>query len=149
MGEERLAALLQESLAVATRPEAMKPKDLARVVVDTTVQPKAVMLPTDAKLLNRAREQLPCWRRHQRRARRRRLQLPSPDQMAGALAVQLLGCPETTAHPSMGLKIEKTSRATLHGRRIMSWCSAASATCGGEVLEIRVVDPALADAFVG
>jgi hypothetical protein len=34
----------------------MKPKDLARVVVDTTVQPKAVMFPTDAKLLNRARE---------------------------------------------------------------------------------------------
>jgi hypothetical protein len=36
----------------------MKPKDLARVVVDTTVQPKAVMFPTDAKLLNRARERL-------------------------------------------------------------------------------------------
>jgi transposase, IS5 family len=36
----------------------MKPRDLARVVVDTTVQPKAVMFPTDAKLLNRARERL-------------------------------------------------------------------------------------------
>src|ERR1700745_2797598 len=36
----------------------MKPKDLARVIVDTTVQPKAVMFPTDAKLLNRARERL-------------------------------------------------------------------------------------------
>ena len=58
MGEERLTALMQESLAVATRTEAMKPKDLARVVVDTTVQPKAVMFPTDAKLLNRARERL-------------------------------------------------------------------------------------------
>ena len=32
--------------------------DLARVVVDTTVQPKAVMFPTDAKLVNRARERL-------------------------------------------------------------------------------------------
>src|SRR5215471_8693947 len=29
---------------------AMQPKDLACVVVDTTVQPKAVMFPTDAKL---------------------------------------------------------------------------------------------------
>src|SRR2546427_10790226 len=58
MGEEKLAALIQESLAVATRTEAMKPKDLARAVVDTTVQPKAVMFPTDAKLLNRARERL-------------------------------------------------------------------------------------------
>jgi IS5 family transposase len=27
-------------------------------VVDTTMQPKAVMFPTDAKLLNRARERL-------------------------------------------------------------------------------------------
>ena len=43
MGEAKLTALIQESLAVATRTEAMKPKDLARVVVDTTVQPKAVM----------------------------------------------------------------------------------------------------------
>jgi IS5 family transposase len=47
MGEEKLQALLQESLAVATRTEAMKP-DL-RVVIDTTVQPKVVMFPTDAK----------------------------------------------------------------------------------------------------
>src|SRR5271154_1252307 len=58
MGEQKLQALLQESLAVATRTEALKPSDLARVVVDTTVQPKAVMFPTDAKLLNRARERL-------------------------------------------------------------------------------------------
>src|SRR5260221_2188056 len=58
MGEEKLRALLQESLAVATRTQAMKPSDLARVVIDTTVQPKAVMFPTDAKLLNRARDRL-------------------------------------------------------------------------------------------
>jgi IS5 family transposase len=58
MGEERLRALLQESLAVATRTGAMKPSDLARVVVDTTVQPKNVTFPTDAKLVNRAREKL-------------------------------------------------------------------------------------------
>src|SRR6266704_3602745 len=58
MVQEKLQALLQESLAVATRTEAMKPSDLARVVIDTTVQPKAVMFPTDAKLLNRARERL-------------------------------------------------------------------------------------------
>jgi transposase, IS5 family len=62
MGEGKLQALLQESLAVATRTEAMKPSDLARVVIDTTVQPKAVMFPTDAKLMNRAREILCGWR---------------------------------------------------------------------------------------
>src|SRR5881398_2195900 len=58
MGDAKLTALIQESLSVATRTEAMEPKDLARVVVDTTVQPNAVMFPTDAKLLNRARERL-------------------------------------------------------------------------------------------
>ena len=58
MGEERLRALLQESLAVATSTGAMKPSDLSRIVVDTTVQPKNVTFPTDAKLANRAREKL-------------------------------------------------------------------------------------------
>src|ERR1700691_2673646 len=58
MGEERLQALLQESLAVATKTGAMKPGDLARVIVDTTVQPKNVAFPTDTKLMNRAREKL-------------------------------------------------------------------------------------------
>ena len=56
MGEERLQALLQESLSVAAKTEAIKPCDLNRVIVDTTVQPKNVMFPTDARLLNRARE---------------------------------------------------------------------------------------------
>jgi len=58
MGEEKLLALIQESLSVATKTGAMKPSDLSRVIVDTTVQPKNVMFPTDAKLLNRAREVL-------------------------------------------------------------------------------------------
>ncbi|MGY4567233.1 transposase [Bradyrhizobium sp. USDA 3256] len=56
MGEEKLQALLQESLSVATKTKAIKPSDLNRVIVDTTVQPKNVMFPTDARLLNRARE---------------------------------------------------------------------------------------------
>jgi len=58
MGEERIAALLQESLSVAVRTGAMKPQDVRRVIVDTTVQPKNVMFPTDAKLIHRARERL-------------------------------------------------------------------------------------------
>jgi IS5 family transposase len=58
MGEERIAALLQESLAVAVKSGAMKPADTRRVIVDTTVQPKNVMFPTDAKLIHRARERL-------------------------------------------------------------------------------------------
>lgn len=56
MGEEKLQALLQESLAVAVRTDALKPSELSRVIVDTTVQPKNVMFPTDARLVHRARE---------------------------------------------------------------------------------------------
>src|SRR5947208_8058625 len=58
MGEARLQALLQESLSVAARTKAIKPSELSRVILDTTVQPKNVTFPTDAKLLNRAREKL-------------------------------------------------------------------------------------------
>jgi IS5 family transposase len=54
MGEERLAALIQESLAVAHKTGAITSKDLERVAVDTTVQPKAVAHPTDARLMHRA-----------------------------------------------------------------------------------------------
>jgi IS5 family transposase len=58
MGEERIMSLLQESLSVAVKTGAMRPEDTRRVIVDTTVQPKNIMFPTDAKLLNRARERL-------------------------------------------------------------------------------------------
>ena len=58
MGDERLMALLQESLAVAVKTKAAKPSDFTRVIVDTTVQEKNVMFPTDAKLIHRARERL-------------------------------------------------------------------------------------------
>src|SRR5450755_3683907 len=64
MGEDRLQALLQESLSVATKTEAIKPSELSRVIIDTTVQPKNVMFPTDARLLNRAREKLVRLAKH-------------------------------------------------------------------------------------
>jgi transposase, IS5 family len=53
-GEEQLAALIQESLSVAHNTGAIETKDLERVVVDTTVQPKAIAHPTDARLIHRA-----------------------------------------------------------------------------------------------
>ena len=54
LGEEQLTALLAESLSVAHRSGALSTKDLERVAVDTTVQPKAVAFPTDARLLHKA-----------------------------------------------------------------------------------------------
>jgi IS5 family transposase len=54
LGEEQLVALIQESLSVAHKTGALATKDLERVVVDTTVQPKAIAHPTDARLMHRA-----------------------------------------------------------------------------------------------
>jgi IS5 family transposase len=58
LGEERLVALLQESLSVAQKTGALATKDLERVVADTTVQPKAIAHPTDARLMHKALEKL-------------------------------------------------------------------------------------------
>src|SRR5579883_3116586 len=54
LGEEQLVALIQESLSVANDTATTETKDLERVVVDTTVQPKAIAHPTDARLMHRA-----------------------------------------------------------------------------------------------
>jgi IS5 family transposase len=58
MGEGKLAALVQESLASAVRMGAARPTDFAQIIVDTTVQEKAITFPTDARLMHRARERL-------------------------------------------------------------------------------------------
>jgi len=58
MGEERLATLVQESLTVAVKTGAAKPADFTRVIIDTTVQEKAITFPTDAKLMHTARQRL-------------------------------------------------------------------------------------------
>ncbi len=55
---DRLEILLAESLRIAHDTGALKKSDLARVTVDTTVQPKNVAFPTDAKLLETAIHQL-------------------------------------------------------------------------------------------
>ena len=51
---DKLELLLAESLRVAHQSGALRTRDLKRVTVDTTVQPKAITFPTDAKLLHEA-----------------------------------------------------------------------------------------------
>ena len=51
---DKLELLLAESLRVAHASGALRSKDLKRVTVDTTVQPKNISFPTDAKLLHAA-----------------------------------------------------------------------------------------------
>src|SRR5690349_21039008 len=51
---DKLELLLAESLRVAHETGALRTRDLQRVTVDTTVQPKAITFPTDAKLVHAA-----------------------------------------------------------------------------------------------
>src|SRR5476651_118416 len=51
---DKLELLLAESLRVAHDSGALRTRDLARITVDTTVQPKNIAFPTDAKLLHAA-----------------------------------------------------------------------------------------------
>ena len=51
---DKLELLLAESLRVAHDSGALRTRDLKRVTVDTTVQPKNISFPTDAKLLHAA-----------------------------------------------------------------------------------------------
>src|SRR5450755_5017506 len=55
---DKLELLLAESLRVAHASGALRTRDLKRVTVDTTVQPKAITFPTDAKLLHAAIKEL-------------------------------------------------------------------------------------------
>ncbi|MDP6706917.1 MAG: IS5 family transposase [Alphaproteobacteria bacterium] len=55
---DKLEILLQETLRIAHDTGALRKRDLARVTIDTTVQPKNITFPTDAKLLETAIQQL-------------------------------------------------------------------------------------------
>ena len=54
VGPDFLEKLVQESLRIAHGEGALRTKDLKKVTVDTTVQPKNITFPTDAKLTYRA-----------------------------------------------------------------------------------------------
>jgi len=58
IGEEGCEWLLGQTIEAARRGGVVKRASLDTVVLDTTVQPKAIAHPTDSRLLNRAREQL-------------------------------------------------------------------------------------------
>lgn len=58
IGEAGAEDLLKETIASGLRLKAVKPAQLKRVNVDTTVQEKDIRFPTDGRLYNRARERL-------------------------------------------------------------------------------------------
>jgi IS5 family transposase len=56
VGVEGSEKLLKESLAAAQREAMLRPTEVKRVNVDTTVQEKAIAFPTDARLYHKARQ---------------------------------------------------------------------------------------------
>ena len=58
IGEAGCEWLLAQSIEAARRARVIKRHSVDTVVLDTTVQPKAIAHPTDSRLLNKAREQL-------------------------------------------------------------------------------------------
>ena len=58
IGEAGAEGLLKETIQAGLRLKAIKPHQLKRVNVDTTVQEKDIRFPTDARLYDRARERL-------------------------------------------------------------------------------------------
>src|ERR1041385_8634285 len=78
----KLELLLAESLRVAHESGALRTKDLARVTVDTTVQPKDITFPTDAKLLHAAIKGLTrLARKRGVRLRQSYVRIPKPPAM--------------------------------------------------------------------
>lgn len=58
LGEEGVEELLAQTINVALEIKLIKPQELTRVIVDSTVQHKAIAHPTDSRLLETARVKL-------------------------------------------------------------------------------------------
>lgn len=101
--------LLEETLAAGLQLRALRPADLQRVVVDTTVQERAVAFPTDAKLYDDMRRQLV------RLAQRQGLVLRQSYARCGKRMLQAVGR-STRGHHLPGIRKHTRKLKTYLGR---------------------------------
>ena len=99
---------------MAHRTGAIESKDLERVVVDTTVQEKAIAHPTDARLTHRAIEKL--VEMAQTRGRRATPKLSARGQTRGHYGGALYACPPVQAR-SAATQIPAHATGPHHPRR--------------------------------
>lgn len=85
IGADRLAVLLEETVAIALTDHHITKKELAQVIVDTTVQEKNITHPTDSKLYFKALEKLAAA------ARNRSVQLRQTYLRVGKKAAIMVG----------------------------------------------------------
>lgn len=132
LGEEQPVALIQESLSVAHKTGAIGPKDLERVAVDTTAQPKAVAHPTDARLMHRVLTKLVGL------AKRNRVPLRQSYLRLAMRAAIMVGR-YTHAHQFKRARHQLKFLRTRLGRLVGS-----SATSAARLMAMRCWKPALA-----
>lgn len=58
IGPEGIEKILQASIQVAVETQTVTPNELSKTICDTTVMPKAITHPTDAKLIQRSMERI-------------------------------------------------------------------------------------------
>ena len=132
---DKLDLLLAESLRVAHEAGALRTQELKRVTVDTTVQPKAITFPTDAKLLHaaiRGLARLP--RKHGVKLRQSYARIAKrAAMMAGRYAhAKAFGTSQLAASDSTSLLVARLTHVTASEARPVSALSSVIGGPGGE-----------------
>jgi IS5 family transposase len=121
---DKLELLLAESLRIAHQSGALRTKDLEQITVDTTVQPKAITFPTDAKLLHAAIKGLNrLARKHAVQLRQSYLRIAKQAAMMAGRYAHALG-----ARSSAPMSTKDTA-ATMRQTHTASSSPGRSATC--------------------
>src|SRR5712691_4369564 len=130
---DKLELLFADSLRVAHKSGALRSKDLERVTVDTTVQPKNISFPTDAKLLHAAMPSPTAATSTARRswpASRQAYALCCPNRRARSRKAASASKPSSICRTRMSIAApsERSSNSTMPTRNTDRRCAATGRT---------------------